>query len=134
MHTMTKIAGANAIIVPYSFFMQELIAYEDYTGNAKTTYYDYTTERGHYTPRLENMEKAAMAHLGLWGTSFVLDILALTGIFPILAALWIEHVISNFNLAVVGYVAYLFWDADLGWAKVFAYVLQGLIMFALERF
>ena len=82
------------------------------------------------------MEKASIAQLGLWGTSFTLNILALTlpGFLGTIASLWIEHMLSNFNLAVVAFVVYEFWQADVGIWKVLGYVIQGAIMYTIERF
>ena len=136
LHTMTKVAGANAIIVPFVFFNEEYVAYEAQYGSARTDM-DYQTNRAHFTPRLEALEYATIAHLGLWGTSFALNILGMTKIFKLIfapiAALWIEHMLSNFALAVTGYVAYLLYNADFGIGTVLAYVTQGFIMWYLER-
>jgi len=135
MHTMTKIAGANAIIVPFVFFSEEYIAHSAQYGVDRMTmddYSDFMTKRDHFTPRLEALEMATMAHLGVWGTVFALDILGLTRgfriIFAPIAALWMEHIISNLHIVLVGYVAYLFFNADFNWFSISAYVTQGIIM------
>ena len=73
------------------------------------------------------LESASAIHLGLWGTSFFLNLLGQTHGFKILfapiAALWIEHMLSNFNLIATLYVTYLFFDADFGLGSVILYLI-----------
>ena len=143
LHTMTKIAGANAIIVPFVFFQEEYNAYTSTYGTERTSVMDFiplmyrcsesdSTCSNHFTPRLYALEKASIAHLGLWGTSFALNNLGMTHGFKILfapvAALWIEHIISNLNWVVTFYVTYLFYSADFGILMTLAYFIQGIIM------
>ena len=141
---MTKIAGANAIIVPFVFFSEEYYAYEEYYGTERSSFMDFetlmdrcsesdSTCTNHFTPRLYALEKASIVHLGLWGTSFALNLLGMTHGFKILfapiAALWIEHMISNFHLLATIYVSYLFFTADFGILMTSLYFIQGIIMF-----
>ena len=141
---MTKIAAANAIIVPFVWTNEEYYAYGDHTRSEWQEFIPYfcrqqedSTCADHYTPRLFALEYATIVHLGLWGTSFLFNILGMTHgfkiIFAPLAALWIEHVISNFHLLATLYVSYLFFDADFGWAMTSLYFFQGIIMWILER-
>ena len=71
------------------------------------------------------LEEAASIHLGLWGTSFFLNLLGQTHglkiVFAPIAALWIEHMIGNFHFLATLYVTYLFWSADFGLGSVIGY-------------
>ena len=131
LHTMTKIAGANAIIVPF-VFAQEIY---DVVQAAPT---GFTRADLTFTTRQEALEMATAAHLGLWGTSFTLNLLGMTKgfriIFAPIAALWIEHMLSNFSLLVTLGVTYLFYQAEFSYGSIAGYLIQGLIMWQLERF
>lgn len=54
-------------------------------------------------------------------------------VFAPIAALWIEHVISNLHFLAIGYVAYLFYQASFGWFSIFSYVATGILMWQLEK-
>ena len=129
LHTMTKIAGANAIIVPF-VYVQETYDVSSYSEG-------FVLENATLTDRQDALMMATAAHLGLWGTSFTLNLLGMTKgfkiIFAPIAALWIEHMLSNFSLLVTLGVTYLFFQANFSYGSIAYYLLQGLVMWQLER-
>ena len=80
------------------------------------------------------MRSLSVAHEALWGTAFTLNLLALTGIFPVLAKFWLEHIWSNLEWVVNGYGIYLLIDADVGGGWVFMYIFMQLIWWAMTSF
>ena len=134
MIRLTKAAALTTAIPTLLYYKYDRIDYEATNGEEK----DYTdislTAEDYHSEKTEVWYEIAMVATGLWGSAAVFNTLALIGFPKFLAAFWLKHVISNFNLAAFIYIGYLLSTISFGWKHWTKFVLYAGIIFALERF
>ena len=133
---MTKIATIQGALIPFIYYIDDREAY-------KAAYGAYpqliggssdSTKTGYRTKRLDNLRIAAISHAALWGTQALLNMFAMTGLCRFCAAFWLEHVVSNFEWVIYGYVIYRLIDASYHWFDVLSYILSMVTLWAAVTF
>ena len=133
-YRMVRVGFFQSVFIPSVFYKYEAAKYRDHYGKEKANSFNWTTERAHYNDELWALERASIVHLGLWGTATIFNFLALFGILPIFAAIWMEFFISNLNFVVLIYVTTILIQGGTAWWFNGLYSLIGLITIGLEVF
>jgi len=83
---------------------------------------------------LKNLFWASFINESLWGFSFFLNMLALTGIFPVLAQIWLEHFVSNLEWVANIFTIYLMIDASVGGGYVTLLIFWQIMLWGMTYF
>lgn len=115
-----KISSFAAFLIPIIYYKEERVAYKAHFGVEKTDYaLSYLQdERAHVTDKVRSLELASLSSLGLWGTYFLFGTMAMTGFNKWGAAFWAEHIISNLQWPLNGYIGYLLYTGGFGWFDI----------------
>ena len=135
MYWITRISYLQSTIVPMTYTYEVYNQYKkDNAQKLPSAKELYDAWKDPKEARLKSFLKVALAHEFLWGFAFFFNILALTGIFPVVAKFWLLHIWSNLEWVVNIYGIIMLFDGDVGGGWIFMYGFFQLIWWALTAF